>query len=559
VIVRERDRSFEEEVYRRPSPPRTLRSFRRYRVNRPFDEQAAYDDLYERERQFELDRRRYGSPYEIESYSRSTEYFSRPQTVIVRKEPETVIIRERRPIIVPAREPELIEEDVYYERDSRPARKQEIVYRQETDIEPEDSASQWSSDDDLVYIHRETTEGGFRDHSPHHGRHLAEGIVAGIGAEEIIRHHRKREGRPDRHHKRNVAGAALAGAVGAEALSRIRSDSRHRHHHHHHKAEDLAKIGLGTAAVAAAVNYGMNRNHDRRSRSRRRRHSVSGTRVYYDDYDSDVPTRTRTRTRSRHRGRHLAEAALGTAAAAGLIHHERNKSRQRSYSRSRSRSRSGHGSSRHRSRSPNHHKLPIAAAAVGTGLLARHEMKKKKEREESERRSRSRSRSRSVAYSDADLSSSPRDTRLIEYGDEPVYTNAAVDYSGHHRDADRVGIPLAAGAGYAAGRTAMREESRSRSRTRRHKRSPSYSPSSSSSVGNNRQSRRSSDRHHDHHLAEAALAAGAAGAAGLAAHEIKKNRDRKKTKDHEQKRRPVLHLNKCLDLSLILNLYRLHW
>ncbi|KAI9769511.1 MAG: hypothetical protein M1840_003988 [Geoglossum simile] len=534
VIVRERERErrLAPDVYRRPSPPRTLRSFRRYRVNRPFDEQEAYDDLYERERQFELDRRRYSSPYEVESYSRSTEYFSRPQTVIVREEPETVIIRERRPVVVPVREPELVENDIYYERDSRVGRKQEIVYRKERDIEPADSASQWSSDDDLVYIHRETTEGGFRERSPHHGRHLAEGIVAGVGAEEILRHHHKREGRPDRHHKRNVAGAALAGAVGAEALSRVRSNSRHGHHHHrhhhnhhHHKAEDLAKLGLGTAAVAAAVNYGMNRNRDRRSRSRRRRHSVSGTRVYYDDYDSDG----RSRSRSRHRGRHLAEAALGTAAAAGLIHHERDKSRRRSYSRSRSHSR--HGSSRHRSRSPNHHKLPLAAAAVGTALLAHHE-KKKREHEGLDRRSRSRSRSRSVIYSDAGLSSSPRDPGLIEYGDEPVYTNVAGGYGGRRRDADRVGIPLAAGAGYAAGRTTMRGRSRSRSRTRRHERSSSYSSSPSPPVGGNRRSRRSSDHHHGHHLAEAALAAGAT---GLAAHEIKKSHDRRKAKDHEQR------------------------
>ncbi|KAI9787533.1 MAG: hypothetical protein M1839_000063 [Geoglossum umbratile] len=538
IVVRERDRRIEEEVYRRPSPPRTLRSFRRYRVNRPFDEEEAYDDLYQRERQFERDRHRYGSPYEVESYSRSTEYFSRPQTVVVREEPRTVIVRERRvPIVVPVREPELVEDDSYYERESRDGRRQEIVYRREKDIEPADSASQWSSDDDLVYIHRETTEGGFRDRSPHHGRHLAEGIVAGIGAEEIIRHHRKNEGRPDRHHKRNVAGAALAGAVGAEALSRVRSSSRHRHrrhHHQHHTTSDLAKLGLGTAAVAAAVNYGMNRNRDHRSRSRRRRHSVSGTRVYYDDHDSD--DRSRSRSRSRHRGRHLAEAALGTAAAAGLIHHERGKSGHRSYSRSRSRSRSRHGSSRHRSGSPSHHKLPLAAAAAGTAALLAHHENKKREHEGSSRRSRS--RSRSVAYSDAGLSSSPRDSGLIEYGDEPVYRNAAGDYSDRRRDTDRVGIPLAAGAGYAAGHAATsprRERSRSRSRTGRRERSPSYSSSSPSPVGRSQRSRRSSDRHHDHHLAEAALAAGAVGAAGIAAHEIKKNHDRKKAKEPEQR------------------------
>ncbi|KAH0538125.1 hypothetical protein FGG08_005287 [Glutinoglossum americanum] len=539
VIVREREREVEEDIYRTRSPPRTIRGVRRYRVHRPFDEEEAYEDLYERERLFERDRRRHNHPYEVQSFSRSTEYFSAPQkTVIIREEPQQIIIRERprAPIIVPAREPErvyedLCEDDVYYERDSRHGNREELYIRKEKEmeVEPRDSVSQWSSDDDIVYIHRETS-GGRRGHS--HRRHLAEGAAVGVAAEEIIRHHKKKEGVHDHHHKRHAAEAALAGAAGAEVLSKVRSSSRHRHNHNH-QVEDLAKLGLGTAAIAAAVNYGMNRGRDKRSGSRRRRHSISGSSRYYDDYDSD----DRSRSRHSHRGRHIAEAALGTAAAAGLIHHERSKSRRRSHSRSRS-SHSRHGSSRHRSRSPTH-KLPLAAAAAGTAAFLAHHEREKKKREQ-ERRSRSRSRSRSVAYSDRDLQGASDDPGLIEYGDEPVYANAAGDYhrrqeAGH--DTVPLAAPLAAGAGYAVGHAAGHaatfqepERSRSGSQTRRHERSPSSS--SSSPVSGRRRRRRPSDRHRGEHLAEAALAAGAA---GLAAHEIKKVHDRKKPEGLEER------------------------
>jgi hypothetical protein len=121
-----------------------------------------------------------------------------------------------------------------------------------------------------------------------------------------------------------------------------------------------------------------------------------------------------------------------------------------------------------------------------------------------------------------------------EYGDKPVYTNAAGDYYHRRPGADRDAVPLAAGVGYVAGRAAAfpkHKRSGSRSPTRRRERSPS---SSSSSLASGRRRRRPSGRHHGNRLTEAALAAGAA---GLAAHEIKKSHDRKKSEEREERRK----------------------
>ncbi|KAL8772162.1 MAG: hypothetical protein Q9209_002597 [Squamulea sp. 1 TL-2023] len=590
---------------RPPSPPRIDRDIRIERYEREREpDRRPYERDYRYERELERPRR---DPYDVERYSKSVEYFPRPdppQPIIIRQEPQQIIIQEapRAPIVVPApqkeeaefqliqrseinedrqiarREPEPRddrEEDYYYERrvrevshDDRSRRGgdddfyEEQRYRRR-EVSPGDSVSQvgvgrrrdrdYSSDDSMVYIRKETRDTYGRDESPHHKRHLAEGAIAGLGAAELLRHHKERQGDETSSRKSRVGkdlGAAALGVAGAEAISRARSRhrsksrrgspsrsrsrsrdrSRRRRRHRSRsrsrsrsksRVRQLAGLGLAAAATAAAVGYAKSRNNkkeekdDRRSRSRTRRRG-----------DEEQPDDARDPA---HRNKKIAQAGLAGAAVAGLVDRARSKSRNgRGKSRSKSRVRTG---------------LPIAAAGLGSAAIAglyeknqagKKDKESRKEARAERKRSRSMSRSRSRSAFDGPRSRSATASEpgLIEYGDQPVYsTGGAPDF--YNRPASQAGyredamVPAAAattGAGYGAERSRERRRGGSSSsgsdggRRRRHRRKKSKSPSRS----------RTRD------LAAAGL--GAAGAAAVVSHHEQRKQQRKQEKRERRRK-----------------------
>lgn len=547
---------------------------------------------------------------ELEKYTRETNYYPpSPQPIIIRQEPQQIIIQEapRAPITVPevrreedfqlvqrsdVREERSVaksevgsvrprseappkprdeeEEDYYYERrvrkiDDRDDYHDEDRYsRRERDVSPGSSISQrgarrrYSSDDSYDYVRKE--EYGYDDEDTHHRRHLAEGAIAGIGAAELLRHHRSKEGgdRGSRHGRvgRDVGAAAL-GVVGAEAVSRARSHYRSKSRRgsrerdrsgdregrrrrkdkgrdrsrseSHSRAKQLAGLGLGAAAIAAAAAYANKQSKEknaRPSRSRTRRGSVDTS----DTNDARNP---------QHRNTKIAQAGLAGAAVAGLVERARSKSKGRNRSRSKSRIRQG---------------IPIAAAGLGSaaiaGLYEKNQAgKKEKEQRAADKaarrqhRDRDRSRSRDRDLNDSrleggrDLPAPGVEAGMIEYGDQPVYGGTPYDqyarpasqqgYYGNHEDAM---VPAAAAAGGVYGaQAAQRERERSfsgsdsgseRRRRRRHRRRKSGS--------------RSRSRTKDY--ATAGLAAGA-GALAMSEHEKKKARKEERRREKEERRK----------------------
>ena len=603
----ERDIRIERiEREREPEPPRR---FAEYRYERDIDRLAPRRD-----------------PYELERYSRSTEYFPRPdppQPIIIRQEPQQIIIQEapRAPIVVPAPQPpeadfQLIQrsevvddhrsviskattkrtertertekpqrdEEYYYERRVREVKaddRDDDFYEQRVnrrrEVSPGDSVSQvgrrrgrdrdYSSDDSMVYVRREIRDTYDREESPDHKRHLAEGAIAGIGAAELLRHHRSRQGDEMSGTGTRIAkglGAAGLGAVAAGGISRARSrhreksrrrrsysrsrsssrdtyrESRRRERRRKSKSrsrsgsrsrvKQLAGLGLGAAAVAGAVAYANRKNkankaeqEDRRSRSRTRRRSISSGEKEIPEDDPRNPS---------HRNKKIAQAGLAGAAVAGLVERARSKSRgpQKGRERAKSRVRTG---------------LPIAAAGLGTaaiaGLYERSQANKnekqdeeeakvlRKERKEARRRARSRtrSRSRSVPYE----GSREADPGLIEYGDQPVYTAGGQDY--YHRPASQQGyhspdvlVPATAAAAYGGHRDRDRERRRGSSSSGSDSRSKRRHRRRRSSSGSDSKNKR--DRGKD--IAAAGLAAGAG---AVAATEYEKRKQRK----HEKRER----------------------
>ena len=219
---------------------------------------------------FEVDRRDFRerdyallSPdRDLRRYSRSTEYFSQPQppppqTIIIKQEP--IIIRERirdddyvdvrrseveeRTVArrEPPREPPR-EEEYFYEEKTKelkvPRREKEDEFheRRNRELSPHDSVSQvghrershgrdrdrdrdYESDDSMVYVRKEVKEEGYsRDESPNHRRHIAEGVIAGVGAAELLRHHRNKEGRETSGTLGRIGTDIGAGVIGAAGL-----------------------------------------------------------------------------------------------------------------------------------------------------------------------------------------------------------------------------------------------------------------------------------------------------------------------------------------------------
>jgi Domain of unknwon function (DUF3824) len=549
-------------------------------------------DGYDRERDFQVqrsdDRRKDYRDYDVISpsreefgdlqrYSRTAEYYSQPsqpQTIVIRNEP--IIIRERvrdddytvihRSEVedrqVARRDPSPRRQDDYYyekrvvERDDRPKQEvEEDFYASRREVSPHDSVSQVGgrrrsrsrgrsrysdSDESMVYVRKETKESS-RSESPHHRRHLAEGALAGFGAAELLRHHKKSQGKdtsgPLGRLGKDV-GAGVLGVVAAQGISRARSrhrsksrrrersesydrdDRRSRRHRSRTRSETrsqsrsrlktlgglaLAAAAAGTAVAVAKRRNKNNNDDDRRSRSRHRRHSAD-----------DAPPADDARNPN-HRNKRIAEAGAAGAVVAGLIERARSKSRKRDGERSRSRIRTG---------------LPIAAAGLGSaaiaGIYERNKAQKQEEAAAKAERRRSRSRSRSRArstYSDAPRGGAS-DPNLIEYGNGPMYGQIPqADYYGRGPSAPdpyyaEAMVPAAA-AGAGAGYAAQREMPGSHSRDRRP------SSSESSDGGRRRRHRRRSkgSRSHSRDIATPALAALGG---GIAATEYARRKEKKK-------------------------------
>ncbi|EMC95628.1 hypothetical protein BAUCODRAFT_576848 [Baudoinia panamericana UAMH 10762] len=546
--VIERDREV-----RAPSPPQAER-VREWRFERERDFSPPRARVWERERE---------RPFDVEKYSKSTEYFSQPQQIIIREAaPQPIIIREERrePIIIreERREPqyEFIEreevrdeskslvskkeeppppspappseaptqktsqtkpeeENYFYERrvrqiDRGPQRRDDS-YERRSEVRPRDSASQYSSDDSYEYVRRERTydddrsRSRERDESPHHKRHLAEGAIAGVGVAEILRHHRKSQGQATGGRAVNDLAGAAIGAIGAEAVSRVRSrrrssrdrdrspesdydsryDRRDRRKRSRSRSKSLSRAqqlgGLAAvAAVGALAGYALTRNKNKetvvvepphRSRSRRRRASVDS---YYTDDRTVLSDGGGRAMDPNHRNTRIAQAGLATAAAAGIWDHVRSKSRGAS---------------------------GLGGAALA-GLYERNKANKEAEKAaiiEDERhrgrRRRSRSRSRSVPAPYPDDDRSVDHGGYIAYGNDPIYSEP--------------------GRGYYSDDEPGRYQ-------RRHR--------GGSDDGSSPDTRRRRSR--SRHLAETGAAAGAA---AVAAHEMGKRRERSRQRDEQQR------------------------
>lgn len=482
----------------------------------------------------------------------------------------------------PKPEPEDEEEEYYFEtrrrrvngRD-REDEEYESSHRRrerERDISPGDSVSQYGrdrrggydSDSSYEYIKRETRE-EYSDDEPRHRRHLAEGAAVGLGAAELLRHHRKKKGEDERGRGSRVGrdvGAAALGAIGAEAVTRARShyrsksrrgsrdresrerdrdrEGRRKHRRDKsrgkersrsesdHRVRNLAGLGLGAAAVAAAVGYA-NRNakkneaQDRRSRSRTRRSSVGALPAPDEADDARNPS---------HRNKKIAQAGLAGAAVAGLVERARSKSRG--------------GGKRDRSKSRIRQGLPIAATALGSAAIAGLYEKNqagKKEQEEKEARKEhraarrsARSRSRSLGYDGSREAPGLRDPALIEYGQDPVYNQGGVpdfynrpaSQQGYYNNTEDAMVPAAA-AGAAYGAQAQRDMDRGQ-------RQRSLSSESDEGRRRRRHRRHKSGSRSRSRSKTATTAALAAGAAGLAASEHEKRKQRKREKKEERRR-----------------------
>ncbi|KAL5336174.1 hypothetical protein BJX70DRAFT_400828 [Aspergillus crustosus] len=503
---------------------------------------------YERESEYDRSDRDY---YERE-YIMSERGRRSPKPIVIREKQPIIFLEARGPVYVNPRESdyEIVhrsevdrEPAYYYHRRVREYDNDDRRIRRE--LSPSDSVSQatrrrddhdYSSDDSMVYIRKETKE-----YDDHHRRNLAGGALVGVGAAELLRSRRKKEGEDVSSGIGRLGRDVGAGALGVAAIeaasrakdyyrskSRLRShsfdddrSSRHSHHRHYShshsrhrrsrsrshsrsRARTFAEIGLGAAAIAGAVALARKKSdNDRRSRSRHRR-GVSSSRSVKDDDK---------RSQSRRR-KHMAEAGLAGAAVAGLVERARSHSRKRS--------------SRSRSKSRIRKALPVVAAGLGSAVAAnvwdKQKEKKKEAEEEPRRKERRRSKSRGRGPSEIYPDPSRDSAGLIEYGDHPVhgsipaanYYGRPVSSQGYHTDAsDRVTRDAGFNSGH-RGRT----RSRSRSRAR-------FSSGSPDSIDENRRRRRSRHRHRSRSrdLAGAALAATGV---GYAAHKYSQHRDRQR-------------------------------
>lgn len=125
-------------------------------------------------------------------------------------------------------------------------------------------------DDSLAYIHKKTSCN--EDHARHRS-YIQEGALVGLGAEELLWSHRRREdkGTSDGMSRigRDVGAVALPAAVLAATHTRDYNRSRSRRRSPSPRAKSLAEC----AAEIARVPLTRNRANDRRSCSRGRSRS----------------------------------------------------------------------------------------------------------------------------------------------------------------------------------------------------------------------------------------------------------------------------------------------
>jgi hypothetical protein len=563
------ERYVERDPIREPERSERTRTVVYERGGRDSDRSLTFERERERARPWESERdvretdvriekrtERRDEPYELDRYTRETEYYDsrEPAPIVIRERPreQKIIFQEAPaplPIVLPAAqqevqimrreeqvvtEPRRQEDEYYYRRDVReigPRRDEDwqvaaAVDRRE--IRPRDSVSDESDGSDYVVSRKVIRKERSGSHSPHHKRHLAEGALAGAGVAALVSNHRDKVGDGPEHRGRKVLGGAALGAIGAEVITRARSRyresqddrsrsrSRSSSRHSHRKLKTglaLAALGLGAAAAAKYVSNRRQANAEE-GRGRSRTRSVSRRRGSddYDDYDDRDGGRARSRSKHedpKHRRATIAKAGVATAAVAGVVEHFRNKSRKRSGERSKSKLRTGAEIAA----------TGLAGAAVA-GLYENRKAKQDREADEEEirrenrKRSRSRSRARSTgAYEDPGVDP---ELGMVQYGTEPVYTQHTTVQRGY--DYDPALAAGAAGAAYGANR-----EHRSRSHRHRHSESPS-----SSSAERDRKRSRSRSRVRD--------IAGAAAGTAAAAIGISQYRKRKEKKEAERER-----------------------
>ena len=235
---------FESDRSRHGSATET-RIVRRESNSPPRQERAERDIRIERYERQSPPRRRKDDDFQLDRYTKTTEYFPpRPPPeddyqVIRRSE----VFDDR----VARREPSPPEDDYYYARRVREVEedeKSEPERRKHRHRRRRSHDRDYSSDDDMVYVRRETTEG--RSTSPRHRRHLAEGALVGVGAAELMRHHRSKAGSEQGTTGGRLVkdgGAAAAGAIGAEALGRARSAYRSKSRRRGSSADDYDREG----------------------------------------------------------------------------------------------------------------------------------------------------------------------------------------------------------------------------------------------------------------------------------------------------------------------------
>ncbi|KAI0998973.1 hypothetical protein K3495_g9223 [Podosphaera aphanis] len=324
------------------------------------------------------------------------------------------------------------------------------------------------SDDEYETHHNVIRKDRSKSPSSHHKRHLVEGALAGAGISALVTNRLKKNGEKAEHHGRNLASGAALGAVGAEVLTRARSQHRQKSksrsrsrstsrnsRHKLKKALGLAAAGIAATTAAQRVQNHKNKNDEySRGRSRTRSRTRRNSCFYPED---DVSLRSRSKQKESKSSSSVVATGLATAAAAGLVQQARKTSRSRNRSQSRLRSGAEIASA------------GLAGAAVAS-LLGKHKTSEKKEqklecarRRESNARSRTRARSRG-RYS---TSGSELELEMVQYGAEPVYANSAScmqDATGvygslRHRSRSRRG---------------QRNCSSSRSRSRSRSRSPGH-------------------------------------------------------------------------------------
>ena len=501
-------------------------------------ESHRYERDYYSDREYD---RKHTSPKPQDHFPSIASHSSAESTALPEKPPHPIFIREGQPVIIQeARGPIYVsnhDEPDYHvvRRPDRDVRERDVEIRYHHEVEDDLTDSQparshrgrdrdrdYSSDDSLVYIRKETRE---YDETPaHHGLHLAEGAALGVGAAELFRRRNKSQGEASSGWGRigRDVGAGALGVVAAEGIHRARSQHRSKsrrrsellepdrgshHHHHSHRSrhrdsrhrhrsssasksggvnmKQIAGLGIGAAALAAGVALARKKSSDRRERRSRSRHRRSSP--SFSDETATTVTTTTNNGNSSHRNKRMAEAGLAGAAVAGLIERARSKSRSRKGERSRSQNRLKQA-------------LPVLAAGAGSAALAGlYEKNKAKNAEEEVKSTRSRSRSRRRSRSRGALHDS---AGLIEYGQDPVYQT---DYYGRSTSAQ----------GY---------HSDEMVRTSRRHRSRSRSAALYDSDDSDRTDRR---RHRHRELAEAAAVSGGLGyVAGKHVERHEKNRER---------------------------------